>query len=119
MGDLANAETVVAVESPIEGLGYYTLFAGRHDRLAIASCAGSFVPEELMAQVYDRRQSFVVALNNDAAGELGWQRAWDCTADWTGFEISSERPRRNDWNTDLVATAQLIGTAQRQFALKV
>ena len=119
VGDLANAQTVVAVESPIEGLSYYTLFAGRHDRLAIASCAGSFVPEELMAQAYDRRQSFVMALNNDAAGELGWQRAWNSTADWTGFKISSERPRRNDWNADLVATAQLIGIAQRQFALKV
>ena len=37
VGHLDNAETVVAVESPIEGLSYYTLFAGRHDRLAIAS----------------------------------------------------------------------------------
>ncbi len=82
VGDLREAHSVVAVESPIEALSYHTLFASRHDRLAIVSCAGSFVPDELMAQAYDRRQNFIVALNNDDAGELGWQRAWDSTADW-------------------------------------
>ena len=48
IGDLANAQTVVAVESPIEALSYHSLFAGRNDPLAIVSCSGSFVPEELM-----------------------------------------------------------------------
>ena len=106
LGDLANAETLVAVESPIEALSYHTLFSGRHDRLAIVSCAGSFAPEDLMFQAYDRRQTFVVALNNDEAGELGWQKAWDSTVEWTGFKISSECPQRNDWNADLVASVR-------------
>jgi len=118
LGDLSTAETVVAVESPIEALSYHTLFAGRHDRLAIVSCAGSFVPEDLMFQAYDRRQSFVIALNNDDAGELGWQKAWDNTVDWTGFKISSECPQRNDWNADLVASVRArIGHEQRRPSL--
>lgn len=112
IGDLANAQTVVVVESPIEALSYHTLFAGRNDPLAIVSCSGSFVPEELMFQAYERRQSFVVALNNDDAGELGWQKAWDSTTEWTGFKLSSACPQRNDWNADLVA-AQRITQSQR------
>lgn len=107
IGDLANAQTIVAVESPIEALSYHTLFASRNDPLAIVSCSGSFVPEELMFQAYDRRQSFVVALNNDDAGELGWQKAWDSTTEWTGFRISSACPQRNDWNADLVASRRI------------
>ncbi len=112
IGDLANAQTVVAVESPIEALSYHTLFAGRNDPLAIVSCSGSFVPEELMFQAYDRRQSFVVALNNDDAGGLGWQRAWDSTTEWTGFKISSSCPQCKDWNADLVAS-QRVTNSQR------
>jgi len=112
IGDLANAQTVVAVESPIEALSYHSLFAGRNDPLAIVSCSGSFVPEDLMFQAYDRRQSFVVALNNDSAGEYGWQKAWDSTTDWTGFKISSACPQRKDWNADLVA-AQRAPNGQR------
>lgn len=107
IGDLAKAETVVAVESPIEALSYHTLFAGRNSPLAIVSCSGSFVPEELMFQAYDRRQSFVVALNNDDAGEFGWQKAWDGTTDWTGFKISSACPRLKDWNADLMSSQQI------------
>lgn len=103
VGDLSQAQTVVAVESPIEALSYHSLFAGRNDPLAIVSCSGSFVPEELMFQSYDRRQSFVVALNNDDAGEFGWLKAWDSTTDWTGFKLSSACPERKDWNADLVA----------------
>ena len=107
IGDLASAQTIVAVESPIEALSYHTLFAGRNDPLAIVSCSGSFVPEDLMFQAYDRRQSFVVALNNDEAGELGWQKAWDGTTEWTGFKISSACPQCNDWNADLVASRRV------------
>lgn len=112
IGDLAKAETVVAVESPIEALSYHTLFAGRNDPLAIVSCSGSFVPEDLMFQAYDRRQRFIVALNNDDAGEFGWQKAWDSTTEWTGFKISSACPQRNDWNADLVAS-QRVTNSQR------
>jgi Toprim-like len=58
-----------------------------------------------MFQAYDRRQSFVVALDNDAAGERGWSKAWDDTADWAGFRLSSECPKHKDWNDDLVYVA--------------
>ncbi len=115
LGDLATAETVVTVESPIEALSYHTLFADRHDRLAIVSCAGSFVPKKLMSQAYERRQSFIVAFNNDDAGELGLQGAQESAADWPGFKLSSECPRRNDWNADLVASVRArIGHEQRR-----
>jgi hypothetical protein len=46
VGNLAKAERVVAVESPIDALSYYSLFAGRCDALAVVSCAGSTVPHE-------------------------------------------------------------------------
>jgi hypothetical protein len=121
VGNLREAHSVVAVESPIEALSYHALFAGRTDRLAVVSCSGSTVPDELMWQSYDRRQAFVVALNNDAAGELGWQKAWDCTVDWTGFKITSDCPRRKDWNADLVASVQAARPtqAQKQPSLKL
>ena len=109
VGDIAAADSIVAVESPIDALSYHTLFGGRG--LAIASCSGSAVPDALLSQAYDRRQRFVVALDNDSAGERGWQRAWDHTADWTGFKISSECPRLKDWNAELMASVQSVRAA--------
>jgi len=105
VGDLATAETIVAVESPIDALSYHTLFAGRNSRLAVVSCGGAYVSSDLMFQAYDRNQRFVVGLDNDDVGENGWQKAWDETADWTGFQISSACPQRKDWNADLLALA--------------
>ena len=96
---------IVAVESPIDALSYYSLFANRREALAIVSCAGSTVPYELMFRACDRRQSFVVALDNDASGERGWAKAWDDTVDWAGFRLSSECPKYKDWNDDLVNVA--------------
>jgi hypothetical protein len=119
VGDLAKAQTVVAVESPIEAMSYHTLFAGRNDPLAMVSCSGSFVPEELMFQAYDRRQSFVVALNNDDAGEFGWQKAWDSTTDWTGFKISAACPQLKDWNADLTASVRQTENIRKSVALKI
>jgi Protein of unknown function (DUF3991)/Toprim-like len=105
VGNLNNADCVVAVESSIDALSYYSLFAGRYDALATVSCAGSTVPRELMLLAYERRQPFVVGFDNDLAGERGWSKAWDDTADWAGFKLSSERPARNDWSDDLVHVA--------------
>ncbi len=102
VGDLATAERVVAVESPIDALSYFDLRGGSGGELAVVSCSGATVPLDLMAGAFDRRQSFVVALDNDSAGERGWQKAWDETTDWEGFRISSESPSRKDWNDDLV-----------------
>lgn len=118
VGNVREAHSVVAVESPIDALSYHTLFSGRNEQLAVVSCSGATVPGELMFQAYDRRQRFVVALDNDAAGERGWQKAWDETADWTGFKISSDCPRLNDWNADLAAkTTQLLPLKHGQFTL--
>lgn len=118
-GNIREAHAVVAVESPIDALSYQTLFGSRYDRLAVVSCSGSTVPDALMVHAHDRRQSFIVALDNDAAGERGWQKAWDATAGWTGFKISSDRPQLKDWNADLLASVQAvrIAKAQRQPAL--
>jgi hypothetical protein len=106
VGNVRDALTVAAVESPIDALSYHMMKGGRPGDLAVVSCSGSIVPGELMFQACDKRQNFVVALNNDAAGERGWQKAWDETADWTGFKISSDCPRLNDWNADLAALTQ-------------
>ncbi len=112
VGRIREADSIVAVESPIDALSYYTLFAGRNNRLAVVSCSGSTVPDELLWQAYDHRQKFVVGLDNDAAGERGWQKAWDNTADWTGFKISSDCPRLKDWNADLLASARAVQSKQ-------
>ncbi len=114
VGNVREAHSVVAVESPIDALSYHTLFASRNDRLAVVSCSGSAVPDELLWQAYDRRQRFVVGLDNDAAGERGWQKAWDDTADWTGFKISSDCPRLKDWNADLLASVQAVSITRAQ-----
>ena len=119
VGNPREAQTVVAVESPIDALSYYTLFASRNDRLAVVSCSGSTVPEDLMFQAYDRRQSFIVALDNDAAGERGWTKAWDSVTDWTGFKITSDCPRRKDWSADLMALSLGSANAQKATALKL
>ncbi len=106
VGDLANAETIVAVESPIDALSYHSLFLSRNDPTAVVSCSGSSVSNDLMFDAYERKKRFVVALDNDAAGERGWQRAWDETTEWTGFDLRSECPQSKDWNDDLRAFAQ-------------
>ena len=101
VGDPMNATEIVAVESPIDALSYYQLKPS--NQIAVVSCGGCHIPEELLHQSCGLRQSFVVALDNDSAGQGGWQRAWDQTTEWTGFKISSDCPIRKDWNADLMA----------------
>lgn len=106
VGNLREAHSIIAVESPIDALSYYTLYAGKNDRITVVSCSGSFVPQELMHLAYESRQRFVVALDNDAAGERGWLRAWEDTAEWSGFKIDGDKPRLKDWNAELIAMRQ-------------
>jgi hypothetical protein len=108
VGNLAKAERVVAVESPIDALSYHSLFACPNDSLAVVSCAGAAIPQTLMFQAYHRCQAFVVALDNDSAGERGCVKARDETSDWTGFCISSEGPHHKDWNDDLISAVQRL-----------
>jgi Toprim-like/Protein of unknown function (DUF3991) len=108
VGNLAKAERVVAVESPIDALSYFSLFGRPDGSLTVVSCAGAMVPQALMFHACDRRQAFVVALDNDPAGERGWLKARTETADWVIFNLPSERPKHKDWNDDLVATAQRL-----------
>ena len=105
VGDITTAPSIAVVESPIDALSYYCLHAHRPGELTVVSCAGAIVPHELMAQAYERKQSFIVALDNDRAGEQGWRKARDASADWTGFQISSHSPKHKDWNDDLIQLA--------------
>jgi hypothetical protein len=108
VGDPADVDRIAAVESPIDALSYYSLFGCRGGRLAVVSCAGATVPRELMLQGYDRRQAFVIALDNDPAGQRGRQKALDETMDWVGFKLSLDCPKLNDWNDDLIAVMQRL-----------
>jgi Toprim-like/Protein of unknown function (DUF3991) len=110
VGNLAKTERVVAVESPIDALSYYSLFACSNDSLAVVSCAGATIPQALMFQAYHRCQPFVVALDNDPAGERGWVKARGETVDWMGFKLSSESPKHKDWNDDLAAAIQCLSS---------
>ena len=86
VGNLTEADRIVAVESPIDALSYYSLFGCRGGALAVVSCAGATVPRELMLQAYDRCQAFVVALDNDPAGQRGRQKARDETTGLGGLQ---------------------------------
>jgi Toprim-like len=108
VGDLAKADRVVAVESPIDALSYYSLFGRRGESLAVVSCAGATVPRELMLRAYDGRKAFVVALDNDLAGQRGRQKAREETLDRAGFKLSADCPKRKDWNDDLIALAERL-----------
>ena len=50
-------------------------------------------------------KDFVVALDNDPAGQRGRQKAREETLNWAGFRLSSDCPERKDWNDDLIAVA--------------
>ena len=65
-----------------------------------------------MLQAYDRRQAFVVAFDNDVAGQRGQQKAREETLDWAGFKLSSDCPKLKDWNDDLIAVTQRLGAAE-------
>jgi hypothetical protein len=110
VGDLTQAKRLVAVESPIDALSYYPLLGTPDDSLAVVSCAGAILPQALLSRAYDRRQAFVVALDNDPAGERGWLKARNETMDWTGFNLSSARPKNKDWNEDLIAAVRRLRT---------
>jgi Toprim-like/Protein of unknown function (DUF3991) len=107
VGDITTAPSIAVVESPIDALSYYCLHAHRLGELTVVSCAGAIVPQELMAQAYERKQSFIVALDNDSAGEQGWRKARDASADWAGFQISSHSPKHKDWNEDQLVLRSL------------
>jgi hypothetical protein len=109
VGDFPKAERIVAVESPIDALSYYSLFGCRGKSLAVVSCAGATVPRELMLWAYSGCKAFVVALDNDAAGQRGRQKARKETLSWASFKLSSECPKHKDWNDDLIAVAERLG----------
>jgi Toprim-like/Protein of unknown function (DUF3991) len=112
LGNLAKADRIAAVESPIDALSYYSLFGCNSDSLAVVSCAGATVPRELLLQAYDGGQAFVVALDNDPAGQRGRQKARDETLNWAGFKLSSDCPKLKDWNDDLIAMIQRLRPPQ-------
>ena len=93
VGNLAEADRIAAVESPIDALSYYSLSGCRGGSLAVVSCAGATIPRELMLRAYDRSQAFVIALDNDPAGQRGRQKALDETMDWVGFKLSSDNSK--------------------------
>jgi Toprim-like len=62
-----------------------------------------------MLRAYDGRKAFVVALDNDPAGQRGRQRAREETLDWPGFKLSLDCPKHKDWNDDLIALRERIG----------
>jgi hypothetical protein len=108
VGEITTAPTIAVVESPIDAISYYCLHAHRAGELTVVSCAGAIVPHELMGQAYERKQSFIVALDNDRAGEHGWRKARDASSKRIGFQISWDSPKRKDWNEELI---QLVSTS--------
>ena len=46
-------------------------------------------------------------------------QAWDTTADWTGFQVSSDCPEHKDWNDDLVQRARSFLEVKQSTSLKL
>ena len=102
VGDLAKADRIMAVESPIDALSYHSFrvpqrFAGgrqlrRGDRSSRAM---------LHAHAAAKPSSSLSRTTPQA--NVAGKRHGTETPDWTGFELSSESPRRKDWNDDLIA----------------
>ena len=114
VGELTKADRIVAVESSIDALSYYNLFGRRSNSLAVVSCAGATVPRDLMLYAHDGRKAFVVALDNDPAGQRGREKARNETVDWAGFKLSLECPKGKDWNDDLIGFTQRPGASKVQ-----
>lgn len=108
VGNVETASKIVAVESPIDALSYHCLRPDLLSSVAVVSCGGTHVPEELMGKAYQHRKPLALALDNDLAGIAGTRRAQERVSGWEDFAISVERPQRKDWNEDLAA----IRTAQ-------
>jgi hypothetical protein len=106
-GDLSKVEKIVAVESPIDALSYKCLHGDPGANYAVVSCGGSVIPEDLMNFARGLGQSFVAALDNDAAGVRGAQKAWAEVSTWPDFKFSVERPPLKDWNDVLRSVAQV------------
>jgi hypothetical protein len=67
-----------------------------------------------MLHASEGRKSFVVALDNEPAGQRGWQKAHEETLDWAGFKLSWDSPKFKDWNDDLIAAEQRLGVPERK-----
>jgi hypothetical protein len=103
VGDLKTASKIVAVESPIDALSYHCLHPDLLSSVAVVSCGGTHVPDELMAKARECRKSLVLALDNDLAGNSGILRAQERVSGWEDFTVSVDRPQHKDWNEDLTA----------------
>ena len=62
-----------------------------------------------MLRAYNGRKAFGVALDNDAAGQRGREKARNETLNWVSFKLSSECPKHKDWNDDLIGVAERLG----------
>jgi hypothetical protein len=103
VGNVETASKIVTVESPIDALSYHCLHHDLLYSMAVVSCGGTHVPEELMGKAHEHRKSLVLALDNDQAGAIGTRRAQERVSGWENFSISVERPQRKDWNEDVTA----------------
>jgi hypothetical protein len=69
-----------------------------------------------MLCAYEGRKTFVVALDNDPAGQRGWQKAHEETLDWAGFKLSTEWPTLKDWNDDLITVTERFRPKSKESA---
>jgi hypothetical protein len=70
LGDLADADIVVVVESPIDAMSYAALRS--QAGVAIVSLAGWHLPDALFAFVLEAGKKLIVALDHDREGTHGW-----------------------------------------------
>jgi hypothetical protein len=93
-----DAEELVFVESPVDALSYLQ----RSQRARVVSVAGSVVPDAALTSARAHCLPITVALDNDTAGERGWQGVIVRVMEWGADFVARLRrvvPRLAGWET--------------------
>lgn len=93
---IIDADELVFVESPIDAFSYLQ----RSERARVVSVGGSVVPEAALQAARTHQLPITVALDNDHAGEQGWQGVLDRVRSWGASFVARLRrvvPRLMGW----------------------
>ena len=110
---ILDADELVFVESPIDALSYLQ----RSERARVVSVGGSVIPDAALQAARTHQLPITVALDNDHAGEQGWQGVLGRVRSWGASFV--ERLRRvvprlmgwevKDWN-ELIRAEEVEAT---------
>jgi hypothetical protein len=101
VGNLHEAEQLIAVKSPLDALSFATLRPA--SAVAVVSVAGETIPSPLLAFARSNRKHLVCGLDNLAIDDFAHRQALRETETWAGFRIGQLSPQKADWSQDLLS----------------